>query len=88
MASEFAQELADYGHIYMYRFRPTLPMRAYPFNEYPSRCQAAAAVMHMVMNNLDPKVAQVGGVGRGQGVGQQPGGGAVSRGWGSSQGAV
>ena len=43
----------------MYRFRPTLPMRAYPFNEYPTRCRAAAAIMHMVMNNLDPEVAQV-----------------------------
>ena len=50
----------------MYRFRPTLPMRAYPFNEYPARCGAAAAIMHMVMNNLDPEVAQVreGGVGQ------------------------
>lgn len=27
LAPEFAQELRQYGHIYMYRFCPTLPMR-------------------------------------------------------------
>ena len=27
LAPEFAQELKDYGHIYMYRFRPTLEMK-------------------------------------------------------------
>lgn len=83
LASEFAQELEEYGHIYMYRFRPTLAMRAYPCNEYPARCRAAAAIMHMVMNNLDPKVAQVRGRGdRGQG------GGAKERGWCKGEGVV
>ena len=59
LAPELAQELRDYGHIYMYRFRPALEMRAYPFQEYPVRCGQAAAIMHMLMNNLDPHVAQV-----------------------------
>ncbi|KAH3881708.1 urocanate hydratase-like [Dreissena polymorpha] len=58
LAPEFADELRDYGHIYMYRFRPTLEMRAYPVDEYPAQCRQAAALMHMIMNNLDPRVAQ------------------------------
>lgn len=58
LAPEFAQELRDYGHIYMYRFRPVIEMRAYPIEQYPARCRQAAAVMHMIMNNLDPRVAQ------------------------------
>jgi urocanate hydratase len=40
LAPEFAQELADFGHIYMYRFRPTTySMRAYPIDFYPAKCQ-------------------------------------------------
>ena len=27
LAPEFAEELRDYGHIYMYRFRPNIEMR-------------------------------------------------------------
>ncbi|XP_047390849.1 urocanate hydratase isoform X2 [Sciurus carolinensis] len=58
LAAEFAQELRLYGHIYMYRFCPTIEMRAYPIQQYPCRTRAAAAIMHMIMNNLDPAVAQ------------------------------
>ncbi|XP_041348789.1 urocanate hydratase-like [Gigantopelta aegis] len=58
LAPEFAEELRLYGHIYMYRFRPSLEMRAYPICEYPAKCVHAAALMHMIMNNLDPHVAQ------------------------------
>ncbi|KAL8621361.1 Urocanate hydratase [Nucella lapillus] len=58
LAPEFAEELRSTGHIYMYRFRPSLTMRAYPIEEYPARCRQAAAIMHMMMNNLDPRVAQ------------------------------
>ncbi|KAL9960400.1 hypothetical protein ACROYT_G033851 [Oculina patagonica] len=58
LAPEFAQELREYGHIYMYRFRPDIDMRAYPIDEYPARTRQAAAIMHMIMNNLDPRVAQ------------------------------
>lgn len=61
LAPEFAKELLDYGHIYMYRFRPAIEMKAYPFNEYPNCCGHAATIMHMIMNNLDPRVAQVRG---------------------------
>lgn len=32
--------------------------RAYPVQEYPAKCSQAAAVMHMIMNNLDDRVAQ------------------------------
>ncbi|KAF2368680.1 Urocanase [Trinorchestia longiramus] len=58
LAKEFAQELRDYGHIYMYRFVPECQMRAYPLEEYPCRTPQAAAVMLMIMNNLDHAVAQ------------------------------
>ncbi|KAM7308697.1 urocanate hydratase [Ixodes scapularis] len=58
LAPEFAEELSTYGHIYMYRFLPSIPMRAYPISEYPAKSQQAAAVMLMIMNNLDPQVAQ------------------------------
>ncbi|KAK6473833.1 urocanate hydratase [Huso huso] len=58
LAAEFAEELRLYGHIYMYRFCPGIPMRAYPINSYPCKTKQAAAVMLMIMNNLDPCVAQ------------------------------
>uniref|UniRef100_A0A8C9WU07 Urocanate hydratase n=1 Tax=Scleropages formosus TaxID=113540 RepID=A0A8C9WU07_SCLFO len=58
LAAEFAQELRQYGHIYMYRFCPPISMRAYPIDQYPCRMRQAAAIMHMIMNNLDPAVAQ------------------------------
>ncbi|KAG5275362.1 hypothetical protein AALO_G00146580 [Alosa alosa] len=58
LAPEFAQELRQYGHIYMYRFCPPYRMRAYPIHEYPCRTQQAASIMLMIMNNLDPAVAQ------------------------------
>ena len=32
--------------------------RAYPIDEYPARTLHGAAIMHMIMNNLDPRVAQ------------------------------
>jgi len=58
LAKEFAQELQQYGHIYMYRFRPTsYAMRAYPIDWYPAKCKQAAAIMLMIQNNLDPAVA-------------------------------
>eukprot|EP00117_Sycon_ciliatum_P006458 scpid39974/ scgid9989/ Urocanate hydratase; Imidazolonepropionate hydrolase len=58
LAPEFAEELRLYGHIYMYRFRPTVTMKAHPIDDYPCQCKQAAAIMHMMMNNLDPAVAQ------------------------------
>lgn len=58
LAEEFAQELHDYGRIYMYRFRPDYQMFARPIDEYPAKSRQAAAIMAMIQNNLDPRVAQ------------------------------
>ena len=58
LAKEFAEELRRYGRIYMYRLRPDYEMYARPIDEYPARCRQAAAVMMMIQNNLDPRVAQ------------------------------
>ena len=58
LALEFIQELKDYGRIYMYRFRPDYEMYARPINEYPCQSRQAAAIMLMIQNNLDPKLAK------------------------------
>ncbi len=58
LAVEFAQELKDYGRIYMYRFKPTYDFYARPISEYPAQSQQAAAIMLMMQNNLNPAVAQ------------------------------
>lgn len=58
LAPEFYQELQQFGRIYMYRFRPEYPMHARPIHEYPHQCLAAASIMLMIQNNLDPAVAQ------------------------------
>ena len=58
LAPEFARELEQYGRIYMYRFRPRYEMYARPLSAYPAKCIAAAAIMAMIQNNLDPRVAQ------------------------------
>ena len=58
LAPEFAQELSLYGRIYMYRLRPDYEMYARPIDEYPAKSKQAAAIMAMIQNNLDPRVAQ------------------------------
>ena len=58
LAAEFAEELKQYGRIYMYRYRPTYEMFARPIDDYPHRSTQAAAIMMMIQNNLDPRVAQ------------------------------
>ncbi|OQV25186.1 Urocanate hydratase [Hypsibius exemplaris] len=58
LAPEFAEELREYGHIYMYRFVPRMRMMAYPIGEFSAKCQQAASIMLMIMNNLDPAIAQ------------------------------
>ncbi len=58
LAIEFAQELKDFGRIYMYRFKPDYEMYARPISEYPAKIQQAAAIMLMMQNNLNPAVAQ------------------------------
>ena len=58
LAPEFAEELKKYGRIYMYRFRPDYEIKARPINEYPHKSKQAAAIMLMISNNLDKRVAQ------------------------------
>lgn len=58
LAPELAGELAEFGHIYMHRLRPSHAMYARPIEHYPARSKQAAAIMHMIHNNLDPAVAQ------------------------------
>jgi urocanate hydratase len=58
LAKEFAEELKTYGRIYMYRFRPDYKIYARPINDFPHQSKQAAAIMHMLSNNLDYAVAQ------------------------------
>ena len=58
LSKEFAAELKTYGRIYMYRFRPDYKIYARPINDYPHKSKQAAAIMHMLSNNLDYAVAQ------------------------------
>ena len=58
LAPEFARELKTYGRIYMYRYRPSYKIYARPIDEYPAKCRQAAAIMAMIQNNLDERVAQ------------------------------
>ena len=58
LAPEFAKELETYGRIYMYRYRPEYRIYARPIDEYPAKCRQAAAIMAMIQNNLDERVAQ------------------------------
>ena len=55
---EFLEELNNFGRIYMYRLRPDYEMFARSIDEYPGECTQAKAIMLMIQNNLDPKVAQ------------------------------
>ena len=58
LAKEFADELKTYGRIYMYRLRPDYKIYARPIMDYPHQSIQAAAIMHMLSNNLDYSVAQ------------------------------
>jgi urocanate hydratase len=58
LAPEFAQELKNYGRIYMYRLMPDEEIKARPIDWYPAKCQQAASIMLMIQNNLDASVAQ------------------------------
>jgi urocanate hydratase len=81
LAPEFARELQEYGHIYMYRFKPSEAemaawataaghdgaddagaaphdMRGYPVSAYAGTHVQSRAMQMMIMNNLDPRVAQ------------------------------
>jgi len=58
LAPEFAQELKDFGRIYMYRFRPEHKIHARRIEDHPHRTIQAAAIMLMLSNNLDDAIAQ------------------------------
>jgi urocanate hydratase len=58
LATEFAQELEEYGRVYMFRFRPKHTMFARPIEDYPGKSAQAKAIMLMIQNNLDYAVAQ------------------------------
>ncbi|MFD1551642.1 urocanate hydratase [Putridiphycobacter roseus] len=58
LAVEFANELKEYGRIYMFRYRPDYEMKARPISEYPGKSEQAKAIMVMIQNNLDYAVAQ------------------------------
>ena len=58
LAAEFAEELVRFGRIYMHRFRPEYTMYSRPIETYPAKSKQAAAIMLMIQNNLDPKVAK------------------------------
>ena len=55
---EFISEMEEYGRIYMFRFRPEYEMYARPIEDYPYKSKEAAAIMLMIQNNLDKRVAQ------------------------------
>jgi len=55
---EFKDELEKYGRIYMHRFKPNYELYARDIAEYPGNSVQARAIMLMIQNNLDPKVAQ------------------------------
>jgi urocanate hydratase len=58
LAIEFANELKEFGRIYMYRFKPKYKIYARAISEYPAETQQAAAIILMIHNNLNPDVAQ------------------------------
>lgn len=58
LAPEFAQEMKEYGRIYMLRYKPMHEMYARKIEDYPGKCLQAKAIMLMIQNNLDHAVAQ------------------------------
>ncbi len=58
LAPEFAEELNQYGRIYMYRFKPDYKIYARNIDAFPHKSRQAAAIMLMLSNNLDEAVAQ------------------------------
>ncbi len=58
LVREFREELERYGRIYMYRYKPSYAISARKLEVYPYRSKQAGAIMVMLNNNLDPKVAQ------------------------------
>lgn len=51
-------ELETYGHIYFYHLLPRQHVWALSHKDMPCDTSEASAMMHMILNNLDPRVAQ------------------------------
>lgn len=58
LAQEFANELNEYGHIYMYRYKPEYEIKPRHIMDYPHKSKQAAAIMLMISNNLCDAIAQ------------------------------
>ena len=58
LAPEFAEELKEYGRIYMLRYKPKHKIYARNIEDYPGKSLHAKAIMLMIQNNLDHAVAQ------------------------------
>lgn len=58
LAKEFADELEAYGHIYAFRFMPNFDLKASALSEIECECQQSGSIILMILNNLDPEVAQ------------------------------
>jgi len=58
LAKEFADELKEYGRIYMHRFHPDYELFARPVADYPGKSLQARSIMLMIQNNLSHAVAQ------------------------------
>ena len=55
---ELVEELELFGRIYMYRLRPDYELKARHIDDFPYKSRQAAAILLMIMNNLDHAVAQ------------------------------
>ena len=51
-------ELDTYGHIYFYHLLPREHLWAIPFESIPGKTKEGRAMTHMILNNLNPEVAQ------------------------------
>uniref|UniRef100_A0A0N4Z4Y8 urocanate hydratase n=1 Tax=Parastrongyloides trichosuri TaxID=131310 RepID=A0A0N4Z4Y8_PARTI len=58
MAIEFSKELEEYGHIYAFRFMPPYFLKAPKIDDIPVENKEGASIILMILNNLDPEVAQ------------------------------
>jgi len=57
LSKVFRDELEKYGHIYMFNYMPKVNLEAVPFDLIPGQTSEARAMIHMILNNLDPRVA-------------------------------
>ena len=58
LAQEFADELKEYGRIYMHRYRPDYEIKSRHFEDFPHKSKQSAGIMMMISNNLDDSIAQ------------------------------